>query len=769
MNKKLFVIAILLFLLMTAALSASAAQAGEPNVAETPQPQEMIWTSWSAGSYALLEDGNVLWIGTGSGLLRWDKSAHDYVRFSTADGLPHHKIFAAAIDGAGNRWFGGDGGLSKLDSAEHWTHYNVLNSGLLSNSIVGIAVGTGGDIWVRYSLLDNISRLRADGTWETYPSREMAVQQAFAAVKETLNASDLWTVAGEEVWIGYEAYDGTQWYDRRPEDSYWQAPITITADSKDQVWALEGSRVWRWDQQSWSVYNVNIYWSGSLSALAVGPDDQIWVGGYQRFGNPYTTETSGVAVLPPEPGSVELQPLDMPPPVSAILPTAEGLWAAGTNWLLKPNGATIAFVDVPFLPMVNQVIVDGHGNTWVQSSYEAPYINGVMQVIDDHGTAPMWDDSGEVRGYADIVNTLAVAQNGDLWLAGESDWRVRTPFGPYRYHGQEWIPFLPEGDYLFVHDIFSEDERHTWFVYMESIYENGSEKTEVGVLGLDDGATPAEPDDDVWTKYPFGESKLPGVVAAYGEKLWYGDNTGIYLYQESTWKKISDRPANNLFPAADGTLFVNTNSSQVLVIEPGGSHSLQNLPDLIETRLSLIRTTTKRNRMWTVAADGAVWYWHDDRQLGRRDDQGLQIYDSPVSYPFIEVDENNHVWQVSGGDLWRMAPGPDFRLSSGPVVWFVKPHDTYEAVISIMPIHGFNSKVLLSISGVPAGVTADLQPVEIMPGETAEVTLKIGDIPLGESTFTISGTSDNLLHEKEVVLAVVDEAHDMWFPAFFSR
>jgi hypothetical protein len=768
MIKKLFFMSTLPFLLMAIGLWNISARAGEQWVDSAPLPEDMTWDSWSAGTYTLLDDGPRLWIGTGTGLLSWDKAAHDYTRFSQADGLPHSKIFAAVIDEVGNRWFGGDGGLSKMAMDDTWTHYNTLNSGLLSDIVGDIAVSAGGELWVSYPFLDDISRLRADGTWEMYSSRQLAVQQEFMGVKETLNANTLWTVAGDEVWIGYEAYDGTQWHHRQPADSYWSAPLVITADSKDQVWALEESRVWRWDQKSWSEYNVDIYWSGSLSALAVGADDSVWVGGYQRFGNPYTTETSGVALLPPEPGSVELQPLDMPPPVSALLPSAEGLWAAGTNWLLKHNGATVPFTDVPFLHQVNHVIVNRHGYTWVQSSYKAPYTSGVVQVLDDQGTAPMWDDSGELRGHADIIHALAVTGNGDLWLAGESDWRARTPIGPYRYHGQERISFFPEGGTFFVHDIFSEDEHHTWFVYQDSTYEDGSQKTKIGVYGLDDSATTADPDDDVWTQYPFGENKAPGVVAAHDGRLWYGDSTGVYLYQESAWKKLNGSPAINLIPAANGTLFVNTNSSKVLVIEPGGQQYLQNLADLIEARFNLIRTTRKRNRLWTVAPDGAVWYWQGNKVLGRRDDQGLQIYNSPVSNPFIEVDENNHVWLVSGADLWRMAPEANFRLSSGPAIWFVQPNNTYEEAVSVRPIRGFNSKVQLLVRGLPEGITAELQPSTVMPGETALITLTVGDVPLGENSFTLSGASDTLLHEKEIVLAVTGEAHELWFPAFLN-
>jgi hypothetical protein len=120
------------FVLIVCALVASAvspvmadeaAPASEP-AAETPQ-----WTVWGAAQYALADDGAAIWIGGTGSILRWDKEHKTYRRYTAADGLPHIRVLTVAVDAEGNRWFGGDRGLSRLDAAENWTHIR-LDAGL---------------------------------------------------------------------------------------------------------------------------------------------------------------------------------------------------------------------------------------------------------------------------------------------------------------------------------------------------------------------------------------------------------------------------------------------------------------------------------------------------------------------------------------------------------------------------------------------------------------------------------------------------------------
>lgn len=108
-----------------------------------------VWSRWGAEQAAVILDGDDLWIG-GGGLLRWNSVTNTYRRYTTIDGLPSYRIYAIAVNDLGNRWFGGDGGLSRLDAAEQWTHFTPANSGLYTNSVVGIAVGADGTLWLSH-------------------------------------------------------------------------------------------------------------------------------------------------------------------------------------------------------------------------------------------------------------------------------------------------------------------------------------------------------------------------------------------------------------------------------------------------------------------------------------------------------------------------------------------------------------------------------------------------------------------------------------------
>ncbi len=170
--------------------------------AETP-----LWNVWGADQYALADDGASIWIGAVGGVVQWDKQTGTYRRYTRLDGLPHTQVLAIAVDASGNRWFGGDGGLSRLDAAGNLTHFQSTNSGLHSNYVDGIAVVGGDTLYVSHGLPGgSVDRRDSDGSWRWYPNRETAIQADYATIVQTRGSSTLWTVAGSEVWAGTSVY-----------------------------------------------------------------------------------------------------------------------------------------------------------------------------------------------------------------------------------------------------------------------------------------------------------------------------------------------------------------------------------------------------------------------------------------------------------------------------------------------------------------------------------------------------------------------------------
>jgi hypothetical protein len=289
-----------------------------------------VWTRWHPQQYALAEEEQAIWIGAAGGVVRLDKATLTHQRFMAPEGLPHQDVRAVAVDGSGNRWFGGDGGLSRLDAGNSWTHFTTANSGLHENRVDAIAVGPGDVLWLGHGLPDGgVSRYQPDGAWGWYPNRTAAVAAEYALVAQTANLSRLWTVAGEELWVDYQVYDGATWTDRTPPNSTSPPTALVTTPSTGAVYAVERQdpqfeQVLAWENGAWSTIYSPIYTFGAWTVLATDANEVLWGGGtgtvvygisegvIGQIGDPQTLLRSG-----------------RPGPVAALLSGPDAPWALG--------------------------------------------------------------------------------------------------------------------------------------------------------------------------------------------------------------------------------------------------------------------------------------------------------------------------------------------------------------------------------------------------------------------------------------------------------
>jgi hypothetical protein len=72
--------------------------------------------------------------------------------------------------------------------------------------------------------------------------------------------------------------------------------------------------------------------------------------------------------------------------------------------------------------------------------------------------------------------------------------------------------------------------------------------------------------------------------------------------------------------------------------------------------------------------------------------------------------------------------------------------------------------VTLSISGLPAGVSAAIDPNSVPSGEHATLTLTTAATPLGEYELLVEGDAGSKVHERPFGLAVVEQVVDMILP-----
>jgi len=744
---------------------------------------------WQPNQYALAEDSQALWIGTSSGVVRWDKEQSTYQRYTLLDGFPHHAVYAIAVDSVGNRWFGGDHGISRLDADNVWTHFNVANSGLYSNIVDGIAIGADDTLWLSHGLpAGSVSRRDPDGSWHWFPSRVAVVAADYLRIREVRNANKLWTVAGNEIWVGYYAYNGSNWVDRLPSAEGGPA-VGPVADNAGHVWVGEGHLLFSWDGSSWS--NISSYNAigGLITNLAIGPGDAIWVGGSQdpchgspcgfRQNIPFWVNVNNVS---------SFHSLDSAGSVAVLLPVTNSVWAVGTGWLWQPDGTIYNFIDEPTYSHVTDILAGADNLLWVHSQVGNNIgSNGAIQILDDQGTTSLADDTWAQRSFPNSINpynrsfgSFERTPLGALWAAASlSSLSARR-------HGDTWIEYqLPTlaGSRQIV-DIFAQDENHTWFAFAEFV--SGQDARSQGVVALDDRGTPENLSDDVWTEYPVVTPDGTGGAVAVDtfDQPWFGNSTGIYRYDGAQWQPVNDYSYPgicDLVPADNGILFAiqaqigdcTQLSESILRIETDGSVSQERVDTLVEKNLNLVRSAAHRNRLWTIAPDDAVWYAvltsrkeGLTQKLHRRDDSGLSAYSLPFGREEvhrIEVDSNNHVWIVAKTALWRMSPMPDFSLR--PTTWLLAPGDHRRQQLQVVSLGGYQAPVTVILSGLPSGITATLEPTVVQSGDAITVMVSVDtDTPLGDYVTTMTGSSPSISHTIPLTLSVVEHVYDNYFP-----
>jgi len=120
---------------------------------------------------AILNDGDLLWVGTSGGVIRYDKAKDEHRLFDVRSGLLSNGIFhlskfrgQLAVGTYG-------GGLSLFDpQTERWTHYNIQH-GLADAFIYDVLELDDGDLWIAtWSGANRVSGGRLDdrAAWETF-------------------------------------------------------------------------------------------------------------------------------------------------------------------------------------------------------------------------------------------------------------------------------------------------------------------------------------------------------------------------------------------------------------------------------------------------------------------------------------------------------------------------------------------------------------------------------------------------------------------------
>ncbi|MCC6607858.1 MAG: carboxypeptidase regulatory-like domain-containing protein [Anaerolineae bacterium] len=346
--------------------NAGALQEGKAETAANSIPAPSLPLSISSGNWinytngnsikAIATEGNFLWVGTTGGVVRWDLTSDDYIKYITADGLADNYVQSVAIDNTGDKWFGTrDGGVSKFDGTT-WTTYTT-DDGLMSNYVSAIAIDGAGNKW--FGTLSGVSKF--DGaTWTTYTTADGLMDNNVVSIAID-NVGNKWfgTRSG-----GVSKFDGTTWTTYTTTDGLVNNTVwTIAIDSAGDKWFGTYGGVSKFDGTTWTSYTAS---NGLVQ-------NWVWSIAIDNMGNKWFGTSGGVSKFD------------------------------GTTWTkwTTLNGLSSNIV------AANSIAIDGAGNKWFGTNSDG------INKFDDM----TWTTFVTVNEPADNqINAIAVDSTGDKWF-----------------------------------------------------------------------------------------------------------------------------------------------------------------------------------------------------------------------------------------------------------------------------------------------------------------------------------------------------------------
>jgi len=266
-------------------------------------------------------------------------------KVTTADGLLSNVVWAVAVDGGGNRWFGTDRGLSAFLADGRWARWRAGPGGLRDEPVLDVAAGAGGEVYV--VTRGGASRLQ-DGGWDHWrPPVGVALRSVDVAPDGMVwMGTDAGAIAGP--WGGEQRLFGE-------EEGLPSAMVNgVGFDPDGAVWVLTqgGAAAIRPDG------TVRSYPGPEAWSFGVAADGERWIGGdlhLQAVG----AEGPGE----PNPGRVASSG------ARALVRAGDGvLWAAGTRGVQRLSGRFEVVTEADGLPgpSVSALAHDGE-SVWVHA------------------------------------------------------------------------------------------------------------------------------------------------------------------------------------------------------------------------------------------------------------------------------------------------------------------------------------------------------------------------------------------------------------------
>jgi ligand-binding sensor domain-containing protein len=302
-----------------------------PKAFSAPDRPMSLWNHFQLFSIvrSLAFEGDVLWVGTANGVLRYNLANDDQKVYTTRDGLLSNIIHTVTIGPGGNKWVGTyGGGLSRFDG-EKWTTFTPYGSGsplAYGKEWEPFSGKTGlGDLWV-YGILFDRNNVMWVATWKGV-SRFNGTSFKTYTTDDGLIDKWVYTLSLDRkgtFWFGTEGgvtrFDGKNWKSWTNEEGVGvnmgkvvppeaQAlpftprhhqggdkpleynpnyVVSSTIDANNHLWiGTLGGGLSRYDGENWTSFTTRDGLAGNMvHALKIDSKGVLWIGtngGVSRF------------------------------------------------------------------------------------------------------------------------------------------------------------------------------------------------------------------------------------------------------------------------------------------------------------------------------------------------------------------------------------------------------------------------------------------------------------------------------------------------------
>ncbi len=508
---------------------AIATEEGEP--AEVPSPEapaqaqeQSGWTSYGNDNFvlSLALQGDYLWAGSESGLVRWNLVPGSYVRFGKQDGLPSVRVNDLLVDGEGYLWVATDAGVTRYDG-DTWITYDVAD-GLDSDWIAALFQDESGGVWA-------CSRDGERGL-NYYDGVRWGAPPATFLPPLPIDYPNVTVMGGNEdmgYHIGLEdegllRFEGEAWALLTEADGLPAGGVLDALLTSDSLWVSYEEAVVRFDLESGDAETIPVEYVHTIHGTAGG---DLWFGGawhVVRF-NPGTGDYEemeiGAGVIPAW-------------LVTDIVEDQRGLYFGsygggvtfydGTRW---DTWATDAELGGNVIEAIRQ---DGEGGLW--------FIHPGTGLSRYQPETDSWEVFGERDGALDWPSYPGVDSAGNLWIGDVG--------APVYYEWADWQTSpVPE-----LADV--------------SIYAIEFGPGDLQWLSTDLGLMRHDPITDEWTTFTGADHPLLddiwSLLAASDGTVWVGGESGLAQYDGSGWSTVSAQGAapqyvDDLAEGLDGSLW----------------------------------------------------------------------------------------------------------------------------------------------------------------------------------------------------------------------